>query len=135
MDIKSEIIKAIDERFKVLKDSLKFDKTYYGKILDVNNEFATVEIYGSVYTAKMISGINIANGDVVVVKSPNDNFSDLYVAGKLGNEKTNLQNQMYIESSGEIKCVVNGSVDTLVRKSYVDEQIKILSDQIAKLQV
>lgn len=88
------IIQAVDNRIDVvIKERMKFDKTYYGKVINVNKNRCTVNINGSEYICKIRSGLELAIGDVVVIKSPNNNFSFLYVDAKL-NGMTNTSKNM-----------------------------------------
>lgn len=82
--IHKEILNAIDERIKHLISTLQFDRTYYGKVIEkTSNRIAKVEINGAVVECRCKDGITFNVDDVVIIKAPNNNFSYLYIDGKL----------------------------------------------------
>ena len=79
-----EILTAIDERIKIFFKDLDFDKTYYAKVISITDGYlAILNVNGATVEARIKEGLNIEVGDVVLAKSPNNNFSYLYVDGKL----------------------------------------------------
>lgn len=83
MNLEDTLLKAIDNRIKLKIDELKFDKTYYGRVVNIDTKTCVVEINQSNYNCRIRDGLTLLAGDVVLVKSPNNNFSFLYVDGKL----------------------------------------------------
>lgn len=82
--IHKEILTAIDERIKHWISTLQFDRTYYGKVVEiVDNRIARVDINGAIVDCRIKYAISFAVDDVVIIKAPNNNFSYLYIDGKL----------------------------------------------------
>lgn len=82
--IHKEILTAIDERIKQMVSILQFDRTYYGKVVEiVDTRISKVEINGAVIDCRYKDGVTFNVDDVVIVKAPNNNFSYLYIDGKL----------------------------------------------------
>lgn len=89
MDLENTLLKVIDNRIDVaIKEKIKFDKTYNGKVISIDGKKCVVNIGGSKYNAKIRSGLDVLVDDVVVLKAPNGNFSFLYVDCKLGEVTT-----------------------------------------------
>ena len=120
------IIQAVDNRFKVLANQLKFDRTYYGKVVNIDGRHAIVNINGIEYRAQIKDGMFIVTNDVVVLKAPNGNFSFLYVDGKLGEvANADVKNQI-----GDLSTLTTTVKDNLVNSiNEVDNEINVLSNE------
>lgn len=119
------IIQAVDSRFKVLANQLKFDRTYYGKVVNIDGRHAIVNINGIECRAQIKDGMFIVTNDVVVLKAPNGNFSFLYVDGKLGEAaNADVKNQI-----GDLSTLTTTVKDNLVNSiNEVDNEINVLSN-------
>lgn len=73
------IIDAINNLIEPKLNSLKYDKTYRAKIVsnDGNNVYG-VQINGKNYKA-VYTGEQLSVGQMVKVKAPLNNFSDIYI--------------------------------------------------------
>lgn len=77
------IIQAINNIVDAKIDNLKYDRTYRGKITAVvNSTTYKVQINGAEYQLPYEGTLKV--GDIVKVKAPLNNFSDIYVETKVG---------------------------------------------------
>lgn len=77
------IIQAINNIVEPKVESLKYDKTFRGKIIEVIDVGKyKVQINGKDYT--MTHNEKLAVGDIVKVKAPLNNFSDIYIESTPG---------------------------------------------------
>lgn len=83
------IVQAINNIVDSKINSSKFDKTYRAKIIGINeNDTYLVEIANNQYSLKYNGELNI--GDIIRVKAPLNNFSDIYIEAVPDNEYSNL---------------------------------------------
>lgn len=76
------MLKAIDNIVSAKIENAKFDKTYRGKVIEqASTGVYTVEVLGKNYNLSY-SGTLSAN-DIVRVKAPLGNFSDIYIESKV----------------------------------------------------
>lgn len=85
--IVSNIIRIVTDRMRDTIYNAPFDKTFRANVVDSAGGKYTVEIAGKRYTnVHCLEGVGaLSIGDVVAVKSPCNNMSDLYIEGKLVN--------------------------------------------------
>ena len=114
------IIQAIDNLFDAKSESLKYDKTYRGKVLNIIDENKyEVSVNGALYELLYNGTLNI--GDIVRIKSPMNNFSEIYiepVASSGGGAETTtnyneLQNKPILDTTSEES--LDGEVETIQR--------------------
>lgn len=139
----NNILQAINNMISPQLVSLKYDKTFRGKITKIIDAGVyEVQVNGNVYRLPYNGSLNV--GDIVKVKSPLNNFSDIYIeaiggSGGSGtstdyNDLTNKPNlnttassSLPISSSEIIKDTINlhkisktGKYDDLVGKPTLD---------------
>ena len=139
----NNILQAINNMISPQLVSLKYDKTFRGKITKIIDAGVyEVQVNGNTYTLPYDGSLNV--GDIVKVKSPLNNFSDIYIeaiggSGGSGtstsyNDLTNKPNlnttassSLSTSSSEIIKGTINlhrisktGKYDDLVGKPDLD---------------
>lgn len=105
------ILQAINNLITPQLVSLKYDKTFRGKITSIiDNGLYEVQVNGRSYTLPYAGTLQV--GDIVKVKSPLNNFSDIYIeaiGGSGGGQKTHK----YKMSGSPMKEVLPGGKITL----------------------
>lgn len=105
------ILQAINNLITPQLVSLKYDKTFRGKITSIiDNGLYEVQVNGRSYTLPYAGTLQV--GDIVKVKSPLNNFSDIYIeaiGGSGGGQKTHK----YKMSGSPMKAVLPGGKITL----------------------
>lgn len=72
------IIQAIENIIEPKLEKLRYDKTYRAKVIEkTSNGVYKVQINGTEYSVKYKGDLNV--GDIVKVKAPLNNFSDIYI--------------------------------------------------------
>ena len=83
-EIQESLMEAIDILTKEERKKLKFDYTKRGIVKSISGTDSVVEIDGEDCKCKIRNGISVAINDLVLVKIPNNNFSEKYIDAKLG---------------------------------------------------
>lgn len=78
------IIEAISIYVNENIKDLKYSKDYRGKVVSIDGDTCDVEIFGEITQCKIRNNLQINVGDVVIVRSIDNNFSDKFVDAKLG---------------------------------------------------
>ena len=114
------IIQAIDNLFDAKSESLKYDKTYRGKVSNIIDENKyEVSVNGALYELLYNGTLNI--GDIVRIKSPMNNFSEIYIepvassggGGEITTNYNELQNKPILDTTSEES--LDGEVETIQR--------------------
>lgn len=81
------ITSTIMSRVQSMISRSSFDRTFRGRIIAVVNGAYTVKISDKEYqnVPAIVSEAVLKAGDVVMVRSPCNNMSDMYIEGKLTN--------------------------------------------------
>ncbi len=81
------ITNTIMARVRSMINGSAFDRTFRGRIMAVVNGAYTVKISDKEYqnVPAIVSETSLKAGDVVMVRSPCNNMSDMYIEGKLTN--------------------------------------------------
>lgn len=81
------ITSTIVSRVQSMISGSSFDRTFRGRIIAVVNGAYTVKISDKEYqnVPAIVSEAVLKAGDVVMVRSPCSNMSDMYIEGKLTN--------------------------------------------------
>lgn len=81
------ITSTIMSRVQSMISGSSFDRTFRGRIISVVNGAYTVKISDKEYqnVPAIVSEAVLKAGDVVMVRSPCNNMSDMYIEGKLTN--------------------------------------------------
>lgn len=81
------ITSTIMSRVQSMIGGSSFDRTFRGRIIAVVNGAYTVKISDKEYqnVPAIVSEAVLKAGDVVMVRSPCNNMSDMYIEGKLTN--------------------------------------------------
>lgn len=81
------ITSTIMSRVQSMISGSSFDRTFRGRIIAVVNGAYTVKISDKEYqnVPAIVSEAVLKAGDVVMVRSPCNNMSDMYIEGKLTN--------------------------------------------------
>lgn len=79
-DFQREIYKTIDILVAQKLKELGFDKTMRGKVITPGDSSCVVEIDGEEYNCIVKRGVTVAKNDIVLIKFPQNNSADKYVA-------------------------------------------------------
>lgn len=125
------IIQAISNIVEPKMETLKYDKTYRAKVTKkIDTGIYNVQINGIEYKLSYVGNLNV--GDIVMVKAPLNNFSDIYVEALPGsgggsggttnyNNLLNKSNLNFIPTSqkGAANGVSTLGADSIIPKSQL----------------
>ena len=87
MDIQEAILKSIEKTIDIREKDLDYVRIIRGKVVSINvaKDECVVEIFGEDSRCKVLDGISISVGDIVLIITFQNNFQEKIILGKIGN--------------------------------------------------